>query len=334
MRVPAGRAGAALDRPDPSIRLFLFSGSDSSASRLLAQRLLGSLGAEKVATTGAQLKGDPGWLADEAASLPMFGGKRLLWIEPAGEDILPAVQALLDLAAVEAPAAAIASSALKKDSALAKFADSREAIVHVASEPLSPREQVATILELGRTEGLRLTPQLAERVAAEAAGDMLLARLELQKFALFCDASPERPCDLDEEVVDALGIDQAETDHSRPGDAALGGDLRAIGAELVLLENGGIDPIPVVRALQRRLLMLSPLRAKVDNGQRLDSVVNAVWKRDKPVVQRILPRWTSARLSDAMARVQRLERDLLLRPVPGHAALGELLVQLARLAGR
>ena len=26
------------------------------------------------------------WLADEAASLSMFGGSRLLWIEPAGEE--------------------------------------------------------------------------------------------------------------------------------------------------------------------------------------------------------------------------------------------------------
>lgn len=334
MKLPAGRAGAALDRPDPSIRLFLFSGSDSSASRLLAQRLLPALGAEKIATTGASLKADPAWLAAEAASLPMFGGSRLLWIEPAGEDILPAVQGLVDLPQAEAPAVAIVASVLKKDSALAKFADSRDAILHIASEPLSPREQVAAILELGRLEGLRLSPHLAERVAAEAAGDLLLAQLELQKFALYCEASPERPCELDDEVVDILGIDQAETDHSRPGDIALAGDLQVLGPELALLEGGGIDPIPVVRALQRRLLMLIPLRAKVDGGQRLDGVVNAVWRRDKPAVQRILPRWTSPRLADAMARVQRLERELLLRPVPGHAALGESLVQLARLASR
>ncbi|GAA4031458.1 hypothetical protein GCM10022281_08760 [Sphingomonas rosea] len=333
MKLAAGRVAATLDRPDPSVRFYLFSGSDSSTSRLHAQRLLGALKAEKVATSVAQLKSDPAWLADEAASISMFGGQRLLWIEPAGEDILPAVTALLDLPSAEAPAIAIIASTLRKDSKIAKFADSRPGAIHVASEPLAARDLVAAILELGRGEGLRLTPQLAERVAEEAAGDLMLARLELQKFALYADAAPDRPCDLDESVVDALGIDQAETDHSRPGDLALAGDLHQLGAELVLLEASAIDAIPVVRALQRRLLMLVPLRARVDSGQSIGTVLGSVW-RDKAAVTRILPRWTSARLAEVMVRVQKLERELMLRPVPPSAALGELLMQLARAAGR
>lgn len=333
MKLVGARAGAALDRPDPAIRLFLFTGSDSSASRLLAQRLMNSLAAEKVATTGAQLKSDPRWLADEAASLSMFGGKRLLWIEPAGEDIVPAVQALLELPVAEAPALAIVSSSLKKESGLKKLADPHPAILHINSEPLTAREQAAALVELASAEGLRLTPALAERVAEEANGDLLLARLELQKFALFLDAAPETPRELDEAVLDALGIDQAETDNSRPGDLALSGDLPALADELVLLESGGIDAIPVVRALQRRLLMLAPLRARIESGQRMDSVMSSVW-RDKAVVSRVLPRWTAQRLSDAFIRVQQLERDLLMRPVPGRAALGEMLMQFARAARR
>lgn len=332
MRLDRSRAAAALDRPDSKHHFFLFSGADNSNSRLLAQRLLATLKAEKVAATGAQLKSDLAWIVDEAASLPMFGGTRLLWIEPAGEEIVPAVEALLACARVEAPAVAIAGAALRKDSALGKLVDASPLALHVASEAQTPREQVGSIQELGRAEGLVVTPELAERIAEEAGGDLLLAKLELQKFALYAGAAPDQPMPLDEEVVDALGIDQSEADLGRPGDLALAGDLHALAAELSLLEGAGLNEISVVRALQRRLLMLVPLRARIDGGQSAGAVTATVWKRDKAMVQRILPRWTAPRLSEAFQRVQKLERELLLSPVPETAALGETLVQLARVA--
>ena len=332
MRLKGPQAVAALRKPDPVIRFTLLSGSDSSASRLLGARLLKALEAEKIVTGMAQLKADPRWLADEAASLSMFGGPRLLWIEPAGEDILPAVEGLLALPRSEAPAVAIVASTLKKTSALLKFADKHPHCLHIASEPLSPREQVGTVMELASAEGLRVAPPLAERIAGEANGDLILARLELQKFALYLAAGTENMRDLDEATVDALGIDQGEADLGRPGDLAMAGDLPGLADELSLLESGGIDPIPVVRALQRRLLMLAPLRARIEQGQSPDSVIGNVWARDKAIAARILPRWDAARLAEAFARVQGLERELLLRPVPGSAALGETLMQIARVA--
>lgn len=332
MKLTRDRAAAALDRPDPSHRFFLFSGADNAASRLFAQCLLSALGAEKVTVAASQLKSDPAWLADEAASLPMFGGARLLWIEPAGEEVAPAVEALLALERIEAPAVAITSGSLKKTSGLLKLAEGSKAALHVASEQQTPREQVNAVTELARAEGLRVAPALAERIAEEAGGDLILARLELQKFALYVGASSDRPSDLAEDVVDALGIDQAEAEYGRAGDLALAGDVAGLATELSLMDAAAMDAIPVVRALQRRLLMLAPLRARVEQGQPLGSVTQTVWQRDKPVVSRILPRWTGPRLSEAFARVQKLERDLLLRPVPPGAALGETLMQLARVA--
>lgn len=334
MRAGAVNPAVALDHPDPGLRFVLLSGSDQSTSRLHAERLLKALGAEKITTSGAQLKAEPGWLSGEATAISMFGDRRLLWIEPAGEDVVPAVSAFLSLPQVEAPAVAIVSSALKRDSGLKKLVEGSRGTLHLVSEPLGPREQAARVMELALAEGLKVTPELAERIASEANGDLILARLELQKFALYLDAAPERVRDLDEETVAMLGIDQAEADFGRPGDLALAGDLAGLAEELNLLDASGIDPIPVVRALQRRLLILAPLRARIEQGQRTEAVTQSVWKRDKAAVARILPRWTAARLSEAFLRVQQLERELLLRPVPGHAALGETLVQLARAARR
>ncbi len=225
---------------------------------------------------------------------------------------------------------AITNGSLKKTSALFKLAEGSKAALHIASELQTPREQVGLITELARLEGLPSVATLAERIAGEAGGDLILARLELQKFALYVGASPDQPADLAEDVVDALGIDQAEAEYGRAGDLAMTGDMGGLATELSLMDAASMDAIPVVRALQRRLLMLAPLRARMEQGQPLGSVTQSVWQRDKAVVSRILSRWTGPRLSEAFHRVQTLERDLLLRPVPPGAALGETLIQLAR----
>lgn len=332
MKLDRARAAAALDKPDPKLRFFLFSGADNASSRLFAQRLLTTLGAEKMAASAALLKNDPAWLADEAASLPMFGGARLLWIEPAGEEIVPAIEALLALVRSEAACVAITNGALKGTSALLKLAEGSAAALHVSSDLQTPLQQVKAITDLARSEGLIVAPALAERIAEEAAGDLILARLELQKFALYVGASPDQPAELGEEVVDALGIDQSEAEYGRAGDLALAGELAGLSTELSLLDGAAMDAIPVVRALQRRLLSLAQLRSRIDGGQSADTVLRSVWQRDRPMVGRILPRWTSPRLAEAFARVQRLERDLLLQPVPAGATLGETLMQIARAA--
>jgi DNA polymerase-3 subunit delta len=135
-------------------------------------------------------------------------------------------------------------------------------------------------------------------------------------------------------LLDLLGADASETDSTEVGDLAMSGDVAQLAAELERLEASGVEAIPTVRALQRRLVMLAGLRARIDGGQRPDQVLAAVWRRDKVVASRALPLWTGERLAEAMERVARLERSLLLTPAPDRAALGEELVAIARAARR
>jgi DNA polymerase-3 subunit delta len=88
-----------------------------------------------------------------------------------------------------------------------------------------------------------------------------------------------------------------------------------------------------MRALQRRLLMLVPLRSRLDAGQSPDAVTAALFWKDKPLVSRLLLRWSSKRLAEVTARVARLERELLLSPAPDRSAFGQELLQIARAAG-
>jgi DNA polymerase-3 subunit delta len=335
--VKAGLA-KALERPDPAIRFYLFHGPDESGSRALAMQLLRGLGnAEKFIVMSQSVKADPAALADEAGAMALFGGKRAIWIEPAGDEIAEAVEALLETPASESAVVALAGS-LRKTSSLLKLAEAHPAALAHCSYVPEGRDMERVVAELAREAGLRVTPDVAQRLATSANNNQAIAAQELEKFALFLGADPANPRELDHASIDMLGADSAEGDLMRLGDLALAGRMDELLDELSRLPHGGSDAVPILRALQRRLLMLAPLRARIERGERIDGVMTSMGKalfwKDKPLIQRLLSTWSSERLAEAASRVSALERQVMLTPASDEAALGESLVTIARAAGR
>ena len=325
-----------LDKPDPATRFYLFYGYDEGQSRAQAERLLKGCAADKVAVAAATARSDPAILADEAAAIDMFGGRRAIWVEPAGDEICDAVEALLEARAAESPVIAVAGG-LRKTSKLLKLAEAHPlALAHVSYE-LGERDLERLVEDVGRGQGLRLAPGIAARIASACGGDRGVIVQELAKIALYLGASPERPVAADGEVLAAIGAG-SEGEWLGIGDAALRGDLRKVAEELTRAP-GGAEPITVIRGLQRRLLMLARLRAKVDRGQGIGdamaSMGKALFFKDKELVGQLLGQWNSAKLSRVAERAGELERALMRGDSPTPVdALGEELIAIARTAGR
>ncbi len=338
MKAVKASLNAALDRPASNIRFYLFYGPDEAGSRALAMRLLRGLGnAEKFVVVGSAVKNDPASLADEAGALALFGGARALWIEPAGEDIVEGVSALLDATASESAVVAVAG-ALRKTSGLLKLAESHPAAIAHCSYVPEGRDMERVIADLAREVGLRVSPDVSQRLAAAANSNQAIAASELEKFALYLGAAPATPCELDHDTLDLLSADAAEGDLLRLGDLALSGRMDALLEELGRVPPGGNEAIPVIRALQRRLLMLAPLRARVERGESIDGALTSMGKalfwKDKEPVKRMLSAWSAERIANASARIAALERQLMLTKTPEQASLGETLVTLARVGQR
>lgn len=338
MKAAKGSLASALDRPDPAIRFYLFHGPDEAGSRALAAQLLRGLGnADKFIVLGQTVKSDPAALADEAGAISLFGGKRAIWIEPAGDEIADGVEALLEAPASESAVIAIAGS-LRKASALLKLAEGHPAALSHISYVPEGRDLDRLVGDLAQAAGLKVMPDMAQRLASASGGNQAIVAQELEKFALFLGADSAKPRELDHATVDLLGADAAESDLMRLGDLALAGRMDELLDELGRLPHGGSDAIPILRALQRRLLMLAPLRARIEQGERPDGVMASMGKalfwKDKPIVQRLLTNWSAERIAEAASRVATLERQVMLSPVDDEAALGETLVTLARVAGK
>jgi DNA polymerase III subunit delta len=336
VKAAKARLGQALDRPDPAIRFYLFYGQDESQSKAFGERLLKGLGAEKAAISAQAAKSDPAILADEAGAIGLFGGRRAIWVEPAGDEIAEAAQALLEAQATESPVIAIAG-ALRKTSTLVKLAEAHpRALAHISYTP--DQDDAAKIVEeIARSEGLQLAPGIAHRIAAAAGNDRGIIAQELVKIALYLGATPASPADVGRDALEAVGAGN-DGDWTRLADLALSGDLAALAGELNHIAAGA-EPITIVRALQRRLLMLAPIRARVEAGQRPHDAVTSAGKslfwKEKDLVVSLIAKWDSPALARVLERSGELERRLM-RPdsPPPVEALEAELVAIAKTARR
>lgn len=335
MKASKANIGRSVDQPDAKVRFYLFHGQDESQSRGLAGRLLEALGASKFVVAAGAVKSDPAALTDEASALSLFGGKRLIWIEPATKDIEEAVEALLEGPDTESPVVGIAGS-LTKASALLKLAEASPLAVAFASYVPEGADAERMVVDIGRRYGLKISPPVAVRLADSANNDQAIIAQEVQKLALYVDASPHAPKELDQRAVDDLGADSAEGDFQRLADLAMGGEIDELAEELARMPKGGSEAIPVVRSLQRRLLMLAPARARIERGERPDAVMaslgRALFWKDKAKVQRMLAKWSADDLARVAARAGELERSLMFTPAPDRESLGEELFAIARKA--
>ncbi|MFS0738021.1 DNA polymerase III subunit delta [Sphingomonas sp. 1P06PA] len=329
----------AVARPDPAHRLILLYGPDESASQMLAGAVGKALGAqaERIDLTGAMLKADPARLSDEAAAISLFGDPRWIRVTPAGDEAIDAVEALLALE-VQACPVVIVAGALRKDAKLVKLATSHAAAMAFASYLPEGSEADRIAIQLGREQGITLGPDVGRRIAAAAGGDRAIIAREIEKYALYLDADPAHPAELDHDALDAIGADVDSGSLDRLVDAVLGGDPAQADAEFSRLAESGTAAVPIVRAFQSRLLLLAQLRARIEAGNSAESAITSagrgiLWK-SKDAILRQLSRWDSDAVATALGRIAEAGRGTMSARGAGLVAVDAELLLLARRAAR
>lgn len=329
----------ALKSPGETL-FFLFYGPDEAGSRSLLKQLAAAMGpeAERIDLSGSELKSDPARLADEAASISLFGGARYIVVEPAGDEVLPAIEALAEAPAAGNPVALIAG-ALKPTSKLVKLALAHPSAMALASYVPEGRDAERLVSDLARAEGLLVRPDLARRIADACAGNRAIMMQELRKLALFADATPEAPREIDHDALDAIGAAAEEGDLTRLVDSVGSGNADLLRAELVRLKSEGIEGIPLIRAVLRRMTLLAKLRAEVEAGNGIGSVMaspaaKAIFWKEKDAVAGQLGRWRSDLLAKSMGRLLEAERQVKSSGGLGPLAVDEELFAICRQAAR
>ena len=311
MKADAGQLRRALAAPPADIRLYLFHGPDEAGAQMATAQLVRALGEaiERVDLDGAQLRKEPSRLADEAASLSLFGETRLIRVSNAGEESFEALTLLLAAERAGNPVVALAPTVRSTARIVKLTLDSPRALAHGFYEPTAAEaEKLAATL--AREHGLTAEPGTARRVAEAAGGDRAVIAREVEKLALFLDADADRPRGLDHAAIDALGADMGEAAQDDLVAALVGGEPAALGVTLERIGAGGASPIPWLRAVVRRLVALATMHAEIDAGDAPAAVMkrHRVFFRDETTTLATLRRWSPTMLARAVEQVRAAER--------------------------
>lgn len=342
MILKASEAAHRLARFDPDIRLYIFGGPDETGSRALRDKVVATMNgdAERIDLLSGRIKEDPAIIADEAASISLFGGTR--WVSVtinsgSGDEVLAAAENLLNAPAAGNPVI-ITASGLTAKSRLTKLAESNARAVAIISYPPEARDIGQIVAALAAPLGLEIGPDVAGAIAQAAVRDRGLMAREIEKLALYCDASPDSKTRATLSDWQAIGAGLDGDDLSPLINATFGGQVASLPHCLAELDRGGALDIRLVRSLSARAHLLARLCVDVEGGAPPSRVIaaqgKAIFWKEKDDVQRQLSRWDAARLARVIMRLHSLEGDLKTPNTVGPLLVRQAVMEIARAVAR
>lgn len=320
--------------------LFFFCGPDEAGASAAAAKLFGALPdpGERIDLTGAELKGDPVRLVDEARSTSLFGDTRHLYVRVQGDEAHDAIKAFLQLADAgetsgACPVLMVATSASDKSRSAKLLAKRDDALVTMFWPP-DLRSVTGDVRAMADAAGLRLGGDLAERIARGAGLDVRLAQSEVTKLALYLDASPQSPVQADAVALDDIGAKTEEDGFMPLVNVVLSGELKKLPAELLRMKEVSLNPVAVALALERRAAQLAGLAAKMQPGGDVMDLLDSerIFWRDKRDLSVQLRKWNGGKLQRLIPRLTQLHRALLSNSSSADLILAQSLTQITRFA--
>jgi DNA polymerase-3 subunit delta len=329
-----------LDRAMRQARVFYFCGADEAGAGDAAARVAARLGAaERVDFSGAELKRDPVRLADEARSASLFGDRRLLFVTMSGDEAHDAIATLIADTVAGWPVVVLAAGATDKSRVARLLADRDDALVTVFYPP-DQRAVSDAVRTLAEAAGLLLSNAMAETIAVAAGLDTRIVRSEIDKLALYLDASVERPRTATPADLAAIGTATVDDSMSPLINAALGGMVDRLGHELPRLASGDVNPVGLLLAFERRAVQLAGLAARAGPAGNLNAFLDGeiqarrVFFRDKADLMLQLHKWRGARIDRLVRRLAALHRTLLHDSSAAPLRMSQAIVEIARVSAR
>lgn len=301
-----------LQRSARAYRLFLVYGPDRGLVSERAGALATASGVALddpfaiVKLDASILQNDPGRLLDEASTIGLFGGGKLIWVKASGTE-----KALVDALTVltSAPPAdstvIIEAGDIKKGAGVRKVAEQASSMAAIPCYADDARALNALIdRELGG-EGLRITPGARELLLELIGGDRLASRNELQKLALYARGQTT----IDEDDVTAIIGDASAISTDEAVDAVLTGDRNGFFHAMRKITTSKTPIFLVLQGCLRQFQMLDQMRTEMDDKktpvtQVMQTFGRGIHFKRKPAVELALKTWNSAAIAREMNRLQ------------------------------
>lgn len=333
---------AAAQRVARQSSIFFFCGPDEAGASAAAAQVAAALEdpGERIELSGADLRKDPVLLGDEARSVSLFGDARHIYVRANGDEAHDAVKTLLESAEVSGsacPVLIVATSATDK-SRTAKLLEKRDDALVAMFWPPDLRSVASSVRSMGDAMGVQLNGDLAERIARAAGLDVRLARSEVEKLALFLDASPSAPRTADVTAFEEIGARTEEDGFMPLVNVVLSGETGKLPAELQRMREVSLNPVGLLLAFERRAAQLAQVAARMGPRGNIKATIDAeqkarriFWKDARDIGDQ-LTRWRGRKLDRLVERLVELHRMLLSNSQAAETLLAQELTEITRAA--
>lgn len=304
--VKPSEADAFVSRPDPARPIVLIYGPDSGLVHERAEALV-KMSVDNpsdvfslIRIDGDELSGNPYRLVEEANTIPMFGGRRALWVKAGSRNIAPAVEAVL---AAPSPDCRVVIEAgdLRKTAPLRTLCEKARNAAVIACYADSDRDVAQVVDDELRNANLAIAPDARAALLPFLGGDRQATRNELRKLALYVHGQDR----ITVEDVMAVVADASAVALDNVIDAAFGGRPAEVETHFAKARGEGTAPGAIVSSALRHLSNLHRMRIAVEEGQPTTSVIESarppIHFRRKPMIDAALRTWTAGKLLDAMS---------------------------------
>jgi DNA polymerase III subunit delta len=211
--------------------------------------------------TAGSISEDPGKLIDEANTMSMFGGERLIWVKGGSNDkkFVDAVRHLCENPPVGC-AVLIEAEDLKKTALLRTLIEGAERAMALPCYSDDARALDRLIDEELANAGKGISLEARALLKQSLGGDRMSSRQELGKLMLY--AMDKKQIDL-KDVTDAVA-EAAASSVDDAVDAVIAGNVAGFEREFARLIANGTAPYQFIRTAMKQFYQLANLRKQVD----------------------------------------------------------------------
>ena len=315
MKLSGAQVERFLERPDAARPVVLVYGPDEGLVRERVDRLIRAVLDDprdpfrSSELSGEQVRSEPARLADEARSLCLLGGRRVVRLRQASDQASAACRALLALPGIDA-LVVIDAGELAAGSSLRRLVEGAPNAVAIACYRDEGQDLAAFVDGELAARRLSLDTDARAHVLDHVGADRGVTRSELDKLALYLSdtaAGARGPRRASVEDVAAVLGDSAALGLDDLVHAAALGQTAALERCLERLLGEGEHPVRLVRALANHFARLHRLATMVERGDGVEQVIERARPplhfRRKGSVRSELRLWSAARAARALARL-------------------------------
>jgi DNA polymerase-3 subunit delta len=327
----ANEVDAFVARPHPDKPIVLVFGPDAGLVRERAEKIVNASVDDPndpfslVRMEGDALASEPSRLVEEAHTVPLFGGKRAVWVKAGGKNFSSAVETLVASPPTDCRIV-IEAGDLRRTAPLRAICEKAKSAAVLPCYIDNERDLIRLVDDEMREARLTIAPDARAALVSLIGGDRQASRSEIRKLTLYAHGKDRVELDDVLAVVadaSALGLDAVI-------DAAFAGRAPDAETQFSKAVASGTSAGTILSWALRYVTQLHKARAALDAGgdtfAAMRSFVPPIHFRREPLVKAALGAWSEPRLAQAMKQLA--ETALNVRRMP---KLAEALAQRALL---